>query len=1492
MIRALLRPASAAAFPASAPSSSSAPILAPSALSAAVSLLALSTSLAAPLPAAERAFEGRFFRGAGDRRHFELLEFSRRIFEPDPEYQCLPMLYAPEWNGFVEGPTWNMWWIQNSYGTTYCALPFLEEPYLTFLQNSQDLWFDQMGDGKRLVRWGRFEWIVPDGQLCDAASPGQFIPKQGDGRVEIHDWGVEFTAAGLLLQAELLLIARDAAAIERYISRLERSADFLETRRDPANDLFLAGPAGNLLAPSYAGWKRPDGTYGMAYLAGLSVTTIAALDRLVELERFAGRESKARLYAERRERARRGLPRLLEPEGYFVKSIDPDGTRHGVFGAPKHGYFEAVANHDAVCFRVADDALSRKIYGKMLSIPGLRPHGVVITNCPSLDDMYTSEGWLWGFGTWVNGGHWSTCEARVVMGYHRLGLFEDARRSIEHLLRFANAFRMDNPLVEFGGAVYQPGEAINLCYDNFGPPAAMVRGLFEYLYDAEGVTLVPHIPPEIEWIEQRFPVRLGRKRLWLAAYGSGPVREVRVAGKPHERFDSERVRLREDELPEEAAVEIALGEGRLRPFEPDVAFPPPAPPGPDRTEAWARERFPPIAANDLPLRIGADSHGGSRFLGEIARARVFARALGAEEIRALYEGAPGGPAGDPSLVVDLDFAGASLERVPNAARKDLFAKVVGKVEFADSPRGRALRLGGEGYLEIADRPELDLSRASTLEAWIAPRALPPGGARIIDKTTVGASDGYLLDTCPGNSLRAICQRATLGHDARLEPGRWAHVAAAMGEDGTLALYLDGRLVASETRKLPPELDGLHERVEKAYEAWRRLEGAGLARTYEAAHARLVLRAYEACAERFRRLAEGTLAPLPARSQSAADHSYVATGRKLAEGLERALARGAARPPVVRVFPEPIAARPIDPKQGGQFIEPLCGLLPSLIAQQVASTSFEEEPPWNVEFRREVDRPHRPWYPDGAVHVARCARDPDRPQNGSVSLRIEIAAPGAEAGISQDGFALEEGRAYRLRLQARGRGRFVLRAALRAGGSSVAGPVELGSPSEEWGPAEAVLRARRAAEDATLAIFFSGPGTAWIDRVYLIEEGAVLGLFRRDVVEAIRALSPGVIRFGGSAIETYEWEKCIGPWDERAPFPQGYWGGIEENFVGVEEFVELCREVGAEPLICVRWSGKKPEDAAAEVEYLNGAPDTRWGSLRARNGHREPYGVRYWQVGNEVSGPEYDDSLAAFAEAMRRADPSIRVLSSGPSEDTLRKARGTIDYLAPHHYGCADLEAMEASFAWLRREIARFALGRDVRVAVTEWNTTAGDWGLGRASLQTLGNALACARYHNLLQRHADLVEIAIRSNLADSFGSGAILPGPGRLHVSPAYHAQRLYARATGSRPLRVEEETRSELDLSAALTEDGSALRLYAVNPGPRRLERLIRLEGLGRIRGGTKHVLADSRDGGTPDVLNSRDDPERVSVAPWPIRAGGAELRAEIAPWSLALFEIELSR
>jgi len=507
---------------------------------------------------AEPSFEGQYFCGRGDVEYIRLLDISRRMFAPDSQYQNISMLYTTNWDGFVEGETWDAWWIQNSYGTTYAALPFLHEPYLTFLQNAQDLWFDQMGDGKRSSDKRNGPIIAPDGCLCDAALPGRIVYWQGDGRIDIHDWAIEFTAAGVVMQSELLLISRDTNAIAKYLPKLERSLNFIETRRD-SNDLFLAGPAGNLLAPSYAGWKKPDGTYDKAYLTGLSVNYIAALDRVVELEKLSGGSDKAKLYTKRRDSAKKALRQLTTPEGYFIRSLDPDGVKHGVFGAKEHGYFETSPNQDAIAFHVVDDAQAEKIYNKIASIAELRPHQFILPNYPGYDDMYEKPDGLWAYGTWVNGGHWSTCEARMILGYYRLGKFDDARRSMKQLLTFADNFRLDNPLTKCGSDVYQSNLPINLCYDSLGPSAAMIRGLFEYIYRADELVLIPHVPATITKLQQNFPIRFGDKRIYLRTRGSGPLTSVLLNGRKWSKRSHDSIHLPYAKLSDVTYIDIVFG---------------------------------------------------------------------------------------------------------------------------------------------------------------------------------------------------------------------------------------------------------------------------------------------------------------------------------------------------------------------------------------------------------------------------------------------------------------------------------------------------------------------------------------------------------------------------------------------------------------------------------------------------------------------------------------------------------------------------------------------------------------------------------------------------------------------------------------------------------------------------------------------------------------------------------------------------------------------
>ncbi len=203
-----------------------------------------------------------------------------------------------------------------------------------------------------------------------------------------------------------------------------------------------------------------------------------------------------------------------------------------------------------------------------------------------------------------------------------------------------------------------------------------------------------------------------------------------------------------------------------------------------------------MEANDLPLRIGADSDGNNRFLGDIGRVRLFGRALKPDEIAALAQDRGGDLAHDAGLIGDWAFDSTDGGVFSSKGALRLPARPVGEVAVAATARGKAMRLGGEGWAEVDDDPALDLTEACTLEAWVRPEALPQGGGRIIDKATAGVGEAYMLDTFPGNSLRLITGRAALSYDAKLPPGRWVHVAATFDGAGQQRLYVDGETVAA------------------------------------------------------------------------------------------------------------------------------------------------------------------------------------------------------------------------------------------------------------------------------------------------------------------------------------------------------------------------------------------------------------------------------------------------------------------------------------------------------------------------------------------------------------------------------------------------------------------------------------------------------------------------------------------------------------------------
>jgi alpha-L-arabinofuranosidase len=181
-------------------------------------------------------------------------------------------------------------------------------------------------------------------------------------------------------------------------------------------------------------------------------------------------------------------------------------------------------------------------------------------------------------------------------------------------------------------------------------------------------------------------------------------------------------------------------------------------------------------------------------------------------------------------------------------------------------------------------------------------------------------------------------------------------------------------------------------------------------------------------------------------------------------------------------------------------------------------------------------------------------------------------------------------------------------------------------------------------------------------------------------------------------------------------------------------------------------------------------------------------------------------------------------------------------------------------------------------------------------LLTLGNALSASRYQNLLHRYSDLVEIAARSNLSDSFGSGVIQPGPGWLYLSPTYYSQQLYQRAAGTYPLEISRSTKiswelEDPDLSATLSSDGKVLRVFAVNSTAEEEKVQFHLDDFSSsISGGEITVLKDREDARDSEAMNSQNDPKRITTSSQAISLQGREFSFSFVPFSVTMLELRL--
>lgn len=337
--------------------------------------------------------------------------------------------------------------------------------------------------------------------------------------------------------------------------------------------------------------------------------------------------------------------------------------------------------------------------------------------------------------------------------------------------------------------------------------------------------------------------------------------------------------------------------------------------------------------------------------------------------------------------------------------------------------------------------------------------------------------------------------------------------------------------------------------------------------------------------------------------------------------------------------------------------------------------------------------------------------------GSTSLMLENRTPGQTCGLRQVGLHLQAGRAYQFRLFAGVRGDLG-GAGLNGFGASVQEGkeqtlrVRIGEQETAFALSPVCARfdwqfTAAKTEVADIVLSFDFAGTLLLSCASLMPADN-LGGWRRDVVEKLRQVQPSVVRFpGGCFVSFYNWESSIGDPDTREPQPSYYWGGLEENDVGLDEFLHLAGLVGFAPQMCFNMMTSSPFKARQLVEYLNAPQEVGMGRLRMLNGHAAPYGVKLFEMDNEPgrkwTAEQYAKQCVAFAREMRLADPHIQLMLAAYSYDpaclpTLLQIAGKdVDYII---YRQGDPAFASQVLPVLRRY--NEANGTKLRLVNTEW----------------------------------------------------------------------------------------------------------------------------------------------------------------------------------------------
>ncbi len=549
----------------------------------------------------------------------------------------------------------------------------------------------------------------------------------------------------------------------------------------------------------------------------------------------------------------------------------------------------------------------------------------------------------------------------------------------------------------------------------------------------------------------------------------------------------------------------------------------------------------------------------------------------------------------------------------------------------------------------------------------------------------------------------------------------------------------------------------------------------------------------------------------------------------------------------------------------------------------------------------------PWVPIGGRAPLEMKRQDS--YVGEQTPRLLLDGLHKTRGIAQGGLALRKGKKYT--------GRVVLKR------ERSEGPVQVnlvwgdGARDRQTVVIENVGRnfekyplefiAKKDTDDGRLEITASGHGTLLIGTASLMPADNVNGM-RADTLALLKQLDAPVYRWpGGNFVSGYDWKDGIGDPDRRPPRKNPAWTGIEHNDFGLDEFILFCRELGTEPYIAVNSGLGGAESAAEEVAYANSGAGTPMGDLRAKNGHPEPYGVKWWGVGNEMYGgwqlghmslSEYVQKHNLFAEAMRAVDGSIHLVGVGAvgdwSETMLAECADRMESLSEHFYN-GEQKGLLSHVRQIPNNVQRIAdahreyrktipalQGKDIRIALDEWNYWYGPHLYGELGVRYfLRDALGVAAGLNAYARNSD---IYIMANYAQTVNViGCIKTDKTDAVFATTGLALKLYRHEFGEVPVTLSGAP-EPLDVAAALTDDRHFLTVGVVNPTRETMELSVNFQGVKLIGKGRVFLIAGDDD----MAYNAPGKKPQVKIEEKTYR--GVTDTLTLPPVSVSLYKLEV--